>query len=48
MLREKHKWRPHECESTDVEHRGGVARSSEEEPVMGFEQRGYIIQLGKI
>jgi len=30
MLREKSKWRPHEDESTDVEHSDGVARSSDE------------------
>jgi RNA-directed DNA polymerase len=45
MLREKHKWRSHKCESTDAEHRGGVTRSSDEGPVMGLERRGYIIQL---
>jgi RNA-directed DNA polymerase len=45
MLREKFKWRPHENESTDAEHRGGVARSSEEGPVMGLERRGYIVRL---
>ena len=45
MLREKRKWKPHKCESTDAEHRGGVTRSSEEEPVMGLERRGYIVQL---
>ncbi len=45
MLREKFKWRPHENESTDAENRGGVARSSEESPVMGLERRGYIVRL---
>ncbi len=45
MLREKFKWRPHENESTDAKHRGGVARSSEESPVMGLERRGYIVRL---
>ncbi len=45
MLREKSKWRPHEDESTDAEHRGGVACSSDEVPVMGIERRGYIVQL---
>jgi len=33
MLREKLKWRPHESESTDAEHRGGLTRSSDEVPV---------------
>jgi len=32
MLREKLKWRPHESESTDAGHRGGVACSSDEGP----------------
>ncbi len=45
MLREKSKWRSHEDESTDAEHRGGVACSSDEVPVMGMERRGYIVQL---
>ena len=40
MIREKSKWRPHEDESTDAEHRGGSARSSDEVSVMGMEQRG--------
>jgi hypothetical protein len=42
MLREKPKWRPHKGESTDAEHRGGAARSSEEVPVMGAERSGCI------
>jgi len=42
MLREKSKWKPHEGESTDAEHGGGAARSSEEAPVMGVERRGCI------
>jgi len=42
MLREKLKWRPHEGESTDAEHRGGAARSSDEAAVMGVERRGCI------
>jgi len=45
MLREKHKWKPHKCESTEAEHRDGVTRSSNEAPVMGVERRGYIVQL---
>jgi hypothetical protein len=32
-------------ERTDAEHRGGVACSSEEGPVMGLDQRGCIVQL---
>ncbi len=34
---------PTKGESTDAEHSGGVARSSEEVPVMGKERRGYIV-----
>jgi hypothetical protein len=45
MLREKLKWRPHESESTDAEHRGGLTRSSDEAAVMGVERRGWIVQL---
>ncbi len=45
MLRETLKWRSHEGESTDARHGGGVARSSDEVPVMGMERRGYIVQL---
>src|SRR5262249_26412564 len=33
-----------EGESTDAEHRGGAARSSEEGPVMGPERRGWVVQ----
>jgi len=40
MQREKSKWRPHEDESTDMEHRGGSARSREEVSVMEMERRG--------
>ena len=39
------KWRSHKSESTDAEHRGGVARSSDEVSAMDTERRGYIIQL---
>ncbi len=46
MLREKHKWKPHKCESTDAEHRGGATRSSAEDSVMELERRGSIVQLG--
>jgi hypothetical protein len=42
MLREKPKWKPHEGQSTDAGHRGGLARSSVEVPVMGMERRGPI------
>jgi group II intron reverse transcriptase/maturase len=45
MLREKHKWKPHKCESTDAEHRGGATRSSDESSVTELERRGSIIQL---
>ena len=45
MTRENHKWKPHKWESTDAEHRGGAIRSSGEDPVMGLEQRGCIVQL---
>ena len=45
MLREKHKWKPRKCESTEAERRDGATRSSEEVPVMGMERRGSIIQL---
>jgi len=45
MLREKHKWKPHKCESTDAEHRGGATRSSDEYSVMEWERRGSIVQL---
>ena len=46
MPREKLKWKPHESLSTDAGHRGGLARSSDEVPVMGMERRGPIIQSG--
>jgi len=45
MLREKFKWRTHEDESTDAEHRGGTTRSSDEVSVMGAERRGCIDRL---
>jgi RNA-directed DNA polymerase len=45
MPREKHKWKPHKCQSTDAEHRGGATRSSDEDSVMGLERRGSIVQL---
>ena len=40
MLRENSKWKPHKDESTDAEHRGGSARSSDEVSVMEMERRG--------
>jgi RNA-directed DNA polymerase len=40
MLREKSKWRTHEGESTDAEHRGGLPRISDEVSVMEMERRG--------
>jgi len=45
MTREKYKWRSHKYESTEAEHRGGATRSSDEDPVMGLERRGSIVQL---
>src|SRR5262249_31936343 len=45
MPREKLKWKPHESLSTDAGHRGGLARSSDEGPVMGLERRGQITQF---
>jgi len=48
MLREKSKWRTHEDESTDAEHRGGTARSSEEASVMEVERRCCVIQFWKL
>ena len=39
MLREKFKWRPHESESTDAEHGGGLIRSSDEVSVIEMERR---------
>lgn len=45
MVREKHKWKPHKCESTDAENRGGATRSSGEAFVMKVDRRGSIDQL---
>ena len=45
MAREKFKWRTHENESTEAEHRGGPLRSSEEVSVMEMELREWVIQL---
>ncbi len=44
MLTEKFKCKQHKNESTEVRHRGGSARSSDEETVMVLEQRGWAIQ----
>jgi hypothetical protein len=33
-----------EGQSTDAEHRGGAARSRDEGPVMGLDQRGCVVQ----
>ena len=45
MQREKLKWKPHESQSTDAGHRGGVTRSSVEGLVMGRERRGDTVRL---
>ncbi len=45
MIREKFKWKTHENESTDAEHRGGATCISEEASVMDVERRGCIDQL---
>ena len=34
-----------ECESTDAGHRGGVARSRDESPVMGLDRRSGVARL---
>lgn len=44
-LREKHKQRSCECESTDASNRDGASRSSVEFSVMLKEQRGSLIRL---
>ena len=45
MRREKLKWPTHKGLSTEARHRGGVARSSDEYPVMGLERRRDIVRL---
>jgi len=45
MRREKLKRTSRESRSTDARGRGGVARSSEEGPVIGLERRRDIVQL---
>ncbi|TKB23737.1 hypothetical protein FCL47_21350 [Desulfopila sp. IMCC35006] len=40
MPREKSKWRLHEDESTNAEHRDGLPRSSDEASVMGVSEGG--------
>lgn len=47
MLREELKWRSHKSQSTNVRHRGGLARSSVDVTVMVMEQRGWVIQQYK-
>lgn len=42
MLREPFKWTPHENQSTDARHWGGVSRSSVEIIVMMMERRSYV------
>jgi hypothetical protein len=37
MVREKLKWKTHESESTEAEHRGGITRSSDEVFVIEME-----------
>lgn len=44
MQRERSKWGPHKDLSTQVRHRDGPGRMSEEVPVMGMEQRPWVIQ----
>ena len=39
MLKEKHKWWTHKCESTDAKHNDGIACMSVEVSVMEMEQR---------
>jgi RNA-directed DNA polymerase len=43
MITEKPKWKNHKGESTEAEHRGGTARSSEEVPEKGMERRGRVV-----
>jgi hypothetical protein len=45
MRREKLKRTTRESQSTKAKCRGGVARSSEEDPVIGSERRRDIVQL---
>jgi len=45
MIREKHKWKSHKCESTNAENRDGATRSSVEAFVMKVERRGSIDQF---
>jgi hypothetical protein len=45
MLREMFKWKHHEDPSTNVEHRGGVARSSDEGALMALERRRNTVRL---
>lgn len=46
MPRERPKRGDREAKSTDAEHRGGTARSSDEVPIrVGMERRGRVIQF---
>jgi len=45
MPREKSKWRPHEDESTDAEHRDGLPRSSVEAAVMEGSEGGNMSRI---
>ena len=45
MQRERRKRRSREADSTDVHHRGGATRSSDEASVMEVERRGCVIRL---
>jgi len=45
MLREKLKWQTHKSQSTEAGHRGGVACSSGEGPVIGLERRRDTVRL---
>ena len=47
MLREMFKWKHHEDLSTDAEHRGGVARSSDEGAAMALERRRNTVRQGR-
>ena len=40
MLRERHKWKPHEADNIDAVSRDGATRSSDEGFVMKLERRG--------
>ncbi|OGF58629.1 MAG: hypothetical protein A2Y62_04140 [Candidatus Fischerbacteria bacterium RBG_13_37_8] len=48
MLRERHKMRTIEADSTEALYSSGLSRSSEEAPVMGVERRAGVIRLGTV